>query len=239
MAITYGPAAAEGSVSLYFAYVTDRMRRLADVLDSNYPARLQGNVSVQQALMVYFGVAYPLGPGDQAFVDELRTVFAAMNSCLNTWATVYVEYLGRADHDRNEYAQVLPPVIHPTADGRVDPGNPNSVQAGWADVQANMATIRNRFTYHGHDYHPSRELGFRINLNVRFRNCTPELKRQTIIHELSHVLADTEDVIGGHTYYADTVAQGRLLRNQAIANNADSRELADCWGWFAMDCNLG
>jgi hypothetical protein len=238
MTITYGPQAGNESVGLYFDRATKRTRQLADVLDPRYPSRLQSNASVQQGLQTYFGVAYPLSPADQPFVARLHTVYAAMNSCLNSWSTVYVEYLGRSEHDPNEYAYVRPPVIFPTSQGTVDPANANSVQVNWADVRANIDTIRTTFSYGGQSYTPRDTLGFRINLNMNFRNANAELKAVTIMHELSHALADTVDEIGGADFYADTVIAARALRTQLGVGDANARTLADCWGWFAMDCDL-
>jgi hypothetical protein len=238
MTITFGPQATMESVSQYFSRATTRTRQIADVLDPRYPRRLAENVSVQQGLQVYFGVGFPVAPADVAFVERLHTVYAAMNSCLNSWATVYVEFLERGEHDPNEYAYVLPPVIFPTAQGLVDPTNVDSVQVGWADVQANIDTIRTTFSHGGRTFTPRTDLGFRINLNMNFRNADAELRVVTIIHELSHALAETVDEIGGVDFYADTVIQARTLLAQPGVGPANARTLADAWAWFVMDCIL-
>lgn len=238
MTITFGPQATIESVSLYFTRVTARTRQIADVLDPRYPRRLEANVSVQQGLQTYFGVGFPVVPADVAFVERLHTVYAAMNSCLNSWATVYVEFLKPREHDPNEYAYVLPPVIFPTPEGTVDPANVDSVQVGWSDVRANIDTIRTSFVYGGRTFRPRTDLGFRMNLNINFRNADAELRAVTIIHELSHALAETVDEILGVDFYADTVIQARALRTLPGVGDANARTLADAWAWFVMDCNL-
>ncbi len=193
--------------------------------------------TVRGALTTYFGVQFgagpmpALGPGDTVFVDTAQTVYAAIATALNTW-TVYIEYADWQDHDPDEYASALPPVVFPDAEGNVDAGNPNSFRATWADVRNNMnrGTQSYVFMHNGLPVtvSPARDLAFRIQLNTRFRNADDLLKQETIIHEMSHALADTNDAA-----YADTIVQARLI---CAAHGAPTaRDTADCWGFFPFD----
>lgn len=193
--------------------------------------------TVRGALSTYFGVQFGtgaqpvLGPGDSTFLDTLQTVYAAMATALNSW-TLYVEYADWGDHDASEYAAAGPPVVFPGADGDVDPYNPNSFQATWADVRNNIdrGTQSYVFTHNGMPVtvSPARDLAFKIQLNVRFRNASDLLKRETILHEMSHALADTNDAA-----YADTVVQARQIC--AAQGAVVARDTADCWGFFPLD----
>jgi hypothetical protein len=208
-------------------------RQRATLLD---PTNAEAGVA-RAALTTYFGVQYGPGvqpvltPGDQIFADTLYNVYSAMGTALNTW-TVYVEYADFHEHDADEYAEAGPPVVHANNQGEVDPANPNSFQATWADVRANIdrGTRTYTFQHNGNPVNvsPARDLAFKIRLNVRFRNADAQLKKETILHEMSHALADTNDAA-----YADTIVQARqICANQGAVT---ARDTADCWGFFPFD----
>lgn len=230
------------SLDAYFADAVGLARRAARWLEPrNRNALLDpadaGAGTVRTALARYFGVQFGpgpqpvLAPGDAIFLDTLHTVYAAMATALNTW-TVYVEYADFRDHRTDEYAEAGPPVVQAGPDGEVNPANPASFQASWADVRANMGrgTGNYVFNHGGHQVtvSPAADLAFKIRLNVRFRNADALLKRETILHEMSHVLADTNDAA-----YADTVQQARQIC--ANVGAATARDTADCWGFFPLD----
>ncbi|MCF7220705.1 hypothetical protein [Marilutibacter chinensis] len=193
--------------------------------------------TVRGALTTYFGVQFGAGPvpalgsGDDTFLGTLQRVYAAMATALNTW-TVYIEYADWQDHDADEYAAAGPPVVNPDQDGAVDPGNPNSFQAAWSDVRRNInnGTQSYVFMHNGVPItvSPARDLAFKIQLNVRFRNADDQLKQETILHEMSHALADTNDAA-----YADTIVQARQIC--AARGAPTARDTADCWGFFPLD----
>lgn len=229
------------SLDPYFNAAVGAARRAADWLRPlNRNALLDATNTqagtVRNALTTYFGVQFGAGPQpapnpeDSTFLDTLWRVYGAMATALNTWK-VYIEYADWREHDAKEYASACPPVVFPGSDGRVDPGNPDSFQATWADVRANMGRGTREYVFR-HDgapvtVSPARDLAFRIELNMRFGEADALLKKETILHEMSHVLADTNDAA-----YADTVAQAeRICADEGVPT---ARDTADCWGFFPL-----
>lgn len=229
------------SLDSYFSDAVGKARTAAQWLQPRGRSTLLDTANadaarVRTALTTYFGVQFGPGqpvltPGDTTFLDTLQTVYAAMATALNTW-TVYVEYAPFQEHDMNEYAAAGPPVAYPDGDGNVDPLNPNSFQATWVDVRSNIdrGTQHYVFNHNGNPVtlSPAADLAFTIQLNVRFRNADAMLKQETILHEMSHALADTNDAA-----YADTIVQARqICANYGVVT---ARDTADCWGFFPFD----
>jgi hypothetical protein len=186
---------------------------------------------IRAALQRYFGVNFPLNVADTQFVARLSTVYSAMATALNTW-TVHVSYADRWEHDVEEYAKTWPPVIFPNNVGDVDPSNPNSFQGRWSDVRANIdqGTQEYTFVHNGANVtvKPATQLSFKVVLNSKFRNVSDLMKCETIIHEMSHALAETND-----DAYADDLATARGIC--AAVGSASARDIADCWGFFPLD----
>ena len=202
------------------------------------PASIEAG-QARVALTTFFGVQFGAGPvpalnqEDTTFLNTLQTVYAAMATALNTW-TVYIEYADREDHDARDYASARPPVVFPGPDGEVNQADPKSFRATWRDVRNNMnrGTRSYIFEHNGAPVvaSPARDLAFRIELNIRFREADAQLRQETILHEMSHVMADTNDY---DNVYADTIVQARQI---CAARGADlARDLDDGWGFFPFD----
>lgn len=238
--IYHGQAQIEASVGAAFERAVTEARKAGERLNpgnAQYRQALNNlalggePAQIRTALQRYFGVNFPLNPADTAFIDRLSTVYRAMATALNTW-TVHVSYADRDDHDVTEYASARPPVIFPDGEGNVDATNPNSFMATWPQVRANIDQGTQTYTFQHNGapvaVRPATDLSYKIVLNSKFRNVSDYMKCETVLHEMSHVLADTNDAA-----YADTVAAARLI----CANHgaATARDTADCWGFFPLD----
>ncbi|MEH6421947.1 hypothetical protein [Pseudomonas sp. CGJS7] len=238
--IYYGQAQIEASVAAAFDQAVVAARKAGEWLNPRNGAQRRDllnlasggeSAQIRTALQRYFGVNFPLSAADLQFVDRLGTVYRAMATALNVW-TVHVSYADLADHDEREYASTRPPVIFPNAEGEVDTTNPNSFRATWAEVRANIDQGTRNYTF-VHNLtpvivNPATELAYKIVLNSRFRNVSAFMKCETVLHEMSHALADTNDAA-----YADDVATARQIC--AVYGSAVARDTADCWGFFPMD----
>ncbi|MGO1073328.1 hypothetical protein [Lysobacter sp. CA199] len=238
--IYHGQAQIEASVGAAFDHAVVAARKAGEWLNprSGFHRRDLLNLGlggepaqIRAALQRYFGVNFPLNAADLQFVNRLSTVYRAMATALNTW-TVHVSYADVSDHDSREYASTRPPVIFPNSEGDVDPSNPNSFRATWAQVRANIDQGTHDYTF----FHnlvpvivkPATDLAFKIVLNSKFRNVSEFMKGETVLHEMSHAMADTNDAA-----YADDVATARQIC--AGFGNAVARDTADCWGFFPLD----
>jgi len=238
--IYYGQALIEASVGTAFDDAVAAARKAGERLNptaDRYRRELNNTAlggepaQIRAALHRYFGVNFPLNAADDLFVARLSTVYRAMATALNTWA-VHVAYVDRWEHDVDEYAKTGPPVIFPDGVGDVDTANPNSFKGRWSEVRANIDQGTQQYTFNHNGANvtvkPATQLAYKVLLNSKFRNVSALMKCETVIHEMSHALADTNDAA-----YADDVATARLICGNA--GPATARDTADCWGFFPLD----
>lgn len=238
--IYYGQALIEPDVNAAFERAVEAARKAGQWLNPQNGNRRRDLLNlaaggealqVRTALQRYFGINFPLSAADLQFVNRLSTVYRTMATAMNVW-TVHVAFADRWQYDQDEYASTTPPVIFPDATGEVDAGNPNSFMATWQEVRANVDQGTHRYAFLNNLtpvlVNPATDLSYKILLNSKFREVDDYMKCETILHEMSHALADTNDAA-----YADDVATARTIC--ANYGSATARDTADCWGFFPLD----